>query len=64
LEYISSAGLRVLLMVAKRVKTVQGQFILCGMNEQIRTVFDVSGFLTIFRVQERCTEALPGARGD
>jgi stage II sporulation protein AA (anti-sigma F factor antagonist) len=64
LDYISSAGLRVMLMVAKRVKTAQGQFILCGMNEPIRTIFDVSGFLTLLRVEERCADALPGAHTD
>ncbi|WP_295443389.1 STAS domain-containing protein [uncultured Thiodictyon sp.] len=61
LDYISSAGLRVILMVAKRAKAAQGQFVLCGMNEQIRTIFEVSGFLTILRVVEDCTDALPAA---
>jgi anti-anti-sigma factor len=61
LDYISSAGLRVILMVAKRTKAAQGQFVLCGMKEQIRTIFEVSGFLTILRVVERCEDAPPVA---
>ena len=59
LDYISSAGLRIVLMVAKKTNAAQGQFILCGMNEQIRTIFDISGFLTILRVAERCEDHLP-----
>jgi anti-anti-sigma factor len=61
LDYISSAGLRVILMVAKRTKAAQGQLVLCGMNQQISTIFEVSGFLTILRVVERCADALPAA---
>ncbi len=61
LDYISSAELRVILMVAKQTKAAQGQFILCGMNQQIRMIFEISGFLTILRVVERCADALTSA---
>ncbi len=47
LDYISSAGLRVILMAAKRVKSAKGAFALAGMAEHIREVFQVSGFLSI-----------------
>ena len=58
LDYISSAGLRVVLMVAKKIHASQGQFILCGMNDQVRTIFDISGFLNILRVVEKCGDHL------
>jgi len=51
LDYISSAGLRVLLMAAKRIKAAQGNLILCGLQPHVREVFDVSGFSTIFSIQ-------------
>lgn len=50
LEYISSAGLRVLLVVAKRLKRSAGLMVLCGIRESIREIFEVSGFLGILSV--------------
>ncbi len=57
LAYISSAGLRVLLMAAKRVKASKGALILCGMQEHIREVFEISGFLQILTVTDTQQEA-------
>lgn len=48
LDYISSAGLRALLVLAKRVQAQQGQLLLCGLCGGVREVFDVSGFSGIF----------------
>lgn len=50
LNYIASAGLRVLLMAAKRLKTEGGSFALCGLQENIHDVFEISGFLPILTV--------------
>ncbi len=50
LDYISSAGLRIVLMSAKRAKQLQARLILCGMAPHIREVFEVSGFLKILEV--------------
>lgn len=47
LDYISSAGLRVVLMVAKRAKQGQGRLLLCGLAPHVREVFEISGFLKI-----------------
>jgi anti-sigma B factor antagonist len=49
-DYISSAGLRVLLMGAKRLKNEAGRLALCGLKDHIREVFEVSGFLKILTV--------------
>ena len=57
LAYISSAGLRVLLMAAKRVKTENGALILCGMQDHIQEVFEISGFLQILTVAGTRQEA-------
>jgi anti-anti-sigma factor len=48
LEYISSAGLRVLLVAAKKTKALQGRLVLACLSEQVHEVFDMSGFSTIF----------------
>lgn len=50
LEYISSAGLRVLLVVVKRVKPADGALVLCGVNAMINEVFDICGFTDLFKI--------------
>ena len=49
-EYISSAGLRVMLALAKRMKDAKGAVALCGMTDPVRTVFSLAGFLPLFAV--------------
>ncbi|WP_313073695.1 STAS domain-containing protein [Melaminivora sp.] len=58
LDYISSAGLRVVLVLAKRLKAEGGQLVLCGMQPHVREVFDISGFLAILNVEPTRAEAL------
>ena len=58
LDYISSAGLRMVLVVAKRLKQEGGQLVLCGMQPHVREVFDISGFLAILNVEPTRAEAL------
>ena len=51
LEYISSAGLGVLLMTQKRLKDNGYQLILKNMNKHIREVFKYAGFDLIFQIE-------------
>jgi serine/threonine-protein kinase RsbW len=65
LDYISSAGLRVLLGTAKRLSgagagTGSGGLRLFGLNETVREVFDISGFSTILAVFATEADALKG----
>ena len=60
IEYISSAGLRVLLLVAKRLRTAGGDLVLCALGPAVRQVFELAGFLPIFRIE--ATRALALAR--
>lgn len=60
LDYISSAGLRVLLGAAKRLSVSGGALHLFGLNETVREVFEISGFATILRVFATEAEALKG----
>jgi anti-anti-sigma factor len=57
-SYISSAGLRVLLMAAKRLKTPPAALVLCGMSPGVRTVLELAGFLPIFVVEPGREQAL------
>ena len=58
LEYISSAGLRVLLAAAKSFKKVSGQISLSAMSANVRQVFEISGFTSIFPIFASREEAL------
>ena len=62
LEFISSAGLRVMLMAAKRVKASDGRLSLCALNANIAKVFEISGFLAIFAIYPDSGAALAGNR--
>ena len=49
LDYISSAGLRVLLMAHKTMKK-QGEMTVTGANADICDIFDITGFSEILRI--------------
>ena len=57
LEYVSSAGLRVFLSAAKRMKQVQGKFSLANPTPQVQQVLQVAGFSTILPVFATIAEA-------
>lgn len=50
LNYISSAGLRVLLTFFQELQEQEKKMELCHVNEMIRDVFDVTGFLDILTI--------------
>ena len=50
LEYISSAGLRVLLTSQKRMNQ-QGSMVVCHVNETIAEVFEITGFSDVLRIE-------------
>ena len=56
--FISSAGLRVILLIAKKLETVQGKVKLCGLNATLRDVFEISGFSKLFVIVPTVAEAL------
>ena len=58
LNYISSAGLRVLLATAKKLKPANGELKICNLNETVQEVFDISGFSSILSVAATEDEAL------
>jgi len=56
INYISSAGLRILLLVQKQLKKVDGEIILSSLSPSISDVFRMSGFINVFRVLNSLTE--------
>ncbi len=58
LDYISSAGLRVLLGAAKHLRASGGTLGMFGLNQSVREVFEISGFSSILSVYQSEAEAL------
>ena len=58
LDYISSAGLRVLLGAAKQLRASGGKLGMFGLNQSVREVFEISGFSTILSIYQSEAEAL------
>ena len=57
-DYISSAGLRVLLKASKILKNSEGKIVLCGLKDYIKEVFEIAGFVTIFPIVSTVDAAL------
>lgn len=47
-KYISSAGFRSLLIIGKAVESAQCKLVLCGMNAEVRRVFEIAMFNELF----------------
>jgi anti-anti-sigma factor len=58
MDYVSSSGLRILLMALKRITMAKGKFVLCSLQENIREIFEISGFTTIFEIYSNEEDAL------
>lgn len=58
MDYVSSSGLRVFLTILKKIKSVGGKLVLCGLQPSIHNVFEISGFLSIFVLTSNLKEAL------
>ncbi len=57
-DFVSSAGLRVLLATAKKLGS--DNFRVCGLNESVAEIFEISGFNTILSVFGSEAEATAG----
>lgn len=51
LDYISSAGLRVLLTCQKKMNNISGTMIIKNVKEEIQEVFDMTGFSDILTIE-------------
>lgn len=58
LTYINSAGLRVFLIVAKKMETAGGHCGFCGLNSNVRLVFETIGFDRILKLYDNRAIAL------
>jgi anti-anti-sigma factor len=51
LEYIASSGLRILLSILKGAKATGSRVVLRGVNDDIKNVFKLTGFISIFEFE-------------
>ena len=58
-NFISSAGLRVLIATLKNCRRYnRGDLVLAGMQENIHSVFDLAGFTSIFKIHDDVLSAV------
>ena len=57
-DFVTSAGLRALLLLVKKAKATGGVFALCGVNEQVREVLDITGFSSMLSIHAGRAEGL------
>jgi anti-sigma B factor antagonist len=58
LDYISSAGLRVILKATKALNREEGKIMLCSMQDYVREVFEIAGFDSFLPIVGTMDEAL------
>lgn len=58
LDYMNSTGVRVLLMLAKRVAGAKGKLVLCELREHILEVLAISGFNQVLTIVDTEVDAL------
>jgi len=58
LKYISSAGLRVVLVTAKKLRAQNRELFLSGLNGPAKDVFQLSGFYSILKIFDTTAQAL------
>ena len=62
LDYISSAGLRILLMAAKRLAPPRGKLALAALKPQVRDVLEIAGFANLFAIHANRAAAIADVR--
>ena len=58
LDYISSAGLRVILKATKTIKRQDGKIMLCSMQDYVKEVFEIAGFDSFLPIVPTMDDAL------
>ncbi len=57
-DFVSSAGLRVLLMIYRQIKSRNGKVILVGVSQEIIDVMSMTGFINFFEITDTIEHAL------
>ncbi len=63
MNYVSSAGLRSFIILAKQARAKNQTIALAGMSDEVSEIFEISGLLELFKIYdsvEAAVAALPG----
>ena len=63
IEHINNAGLRVLLNIARRIMDVEGRVAFHSPSQQVKDIFDQTGFSLVSRIYDTREEAIAGIAG-
>jgi anti-sigma B factor antagonist len=58
LNFINSAGLRTFLSILKGVTAINGRIIISSLQENVKEIFSISGFINLFEIAENKEEAI------
>jgi anti-anti-sigma factor len=62
-DFVTRAGLRVVLLLVKQVRAAGGSFALCSVQDTVREVLDITGFSGMFSVHPARTDAIAALAG-
>lgn len=62
-DFVTSAGLRAVLLILKRVKAAGGAFALCNVRAPVQEVFDISGFTSMLNIYGDRAEGVAALAG-
>ncbi|HTV36241.1 MAG TPA: STAS domain-containing protein [Xanthobacteraceae bacterium] len=57
-DFVTSAGLRAVLLLVKKVKAAGGTFALCAVQDSVREVLDITGFTGMFSIHPARADAI------
>ena len=52
-KYMSSAGLRILLLLYRRIQDNTGDVVIAGLGDEVREVMEITGFLDFFKTVDQ-----------
>jgi anti-anti-sigma factor len=58
IDFVTSAGLRAVLLILKKVKSMNGAFALCNVQKPVREVLDITGFAGMIDIYPERASAL------
>lgn len=61
--YMSSAGLRMMLLIYRKVSASEGRSVLVGLSEEIQDTMEVTGFLDYFETYDTYDDGLAALSG-
>lgn len=62
-DFVTSAGLRAVLLLVKKVRAAGGSFALCGVQDSVREVLDITGFTAMFSIHSARAAAIAAMSG-